>query len=193
MGELQKDLVGQFALNNWYQQRNNEATLQLAGNVVIPVQEMLKFQRRFRTRQAPFPATIGQVLNAEIEVPRTESWRFHYFDVVHGDSAPLKFTLSLAPANTGIVSPLEYTLFRGDPDPNINTPFLEAMSENPPSGALFKRRSTLPVELMPGDFLRLRTGVVAAASITITVFFRYEILPPPTILETDTLFTGLTL
>jgi len=193
MGELQKDIVGQFGLNNWYQQRNNEATLQLAGTVVVPVQEMLKFQRRFRTRQFERSPIAGQFFAGEMEVPRTESWKFHYFSVLHNDSAPLKFTLSISPSNTGFVSPREYTLFRDDPDPGVNTPLIESISENPPSGSLFKRRSPAPFEVLPGDVVRIVTAIVAAANPTITVYFRYEILPPPVILETDTLFSGQTL
>lgn len=192
MGELQKDIIGQFALNDWYQQRNNEATLQRSGTALIPVQEMMKFQRRFRTGEFQRAGIAGQQFVGEIEVPRTETWRFHYFDLSHDDSGPLKFTVTIEPSNTGLTAPREYTIFREDVDPGINTPIIESMSENPGSGSLFKRRSTLPLEILPGDFLRVLSDAFVGANVITHVFFRYEILPPPVILETDTLFSGFT-
>lgn len=191
MGELQKDIIGQFALNDWYQQRNNEATIKGATDQIVPVQEMLKFQRRFRTREFQRSAIAGQRLEGLMTVPRTEAWVFHWFDVQHNDSGDLRFDLLLEPANTGFLSPRFYTVVRRDVSPNVNTPLVEAMAANPASGSLFDRRSGRPFEGLPGDIIRLITTNVVGTTV-FNVFFRYQVVPPPVILETDRLFSGQT-
>jgi len=190
MGELQKDIAGQNALNDWYQQRNNEATLKGSSDRISPSQEMLNFQRRLRTRQIDFIVTVGQFLVVRAVVPRGESWKIHYWQCQHNDSVPVRVLLQFIPGQRSFAGPVPFVLTRRDVEIGTVTPLIVAAGPEPATSFLFNRIGGPLPELLPGDELQFVTGVMTSAAPDWEVLFRYEVIPPPALSEVDSLFSA---
>lgn len=192
MGTLQKDVVGQFALNDWYEQRNNEATVKGVAELIQPVQEMMIFQRRFRNGQLPTAPVLGASSIFTALVPRDEMWRLHWIGLLHTDSASLTVTFTQVPAR-GPVARIGRVITVRVVAANVQTPLFPSMGVTAVGNTQFDQRGGSAPEFLPGDQMQITTSAIAnAGGAAVTLIFRIEVLPPPSLDQRDTIMTGVT-
>jgi len=190
MPPLQKALAGQFNLNDWFEQGDNEATIEQLLTALLPVQDMAPHQRRIRT----LPKTAGaiQTLIGEFglmagTVPAGETWRMLWAGVLFTDAVTTSHAVLLriipaTPADTAFI------IVRRQVSTGISTPLYPGNPQRPlaSSDNNFAVQTGPPVDLFPGDAIQIfDTTAVGAATGTFAAFFRYEVLPPPVLFEAD--------
>ncbi len=193
MGQLQKDIIGQSVLNDWYEQRNNEATIQGVEDLIRPTQEMRHFQRRIRT----LPKTVGAIATLIGEfglmsgvVPAGETWRVLFAAALFTDATTTthNIILRVVPATPGDTA---YVVASENIGTGINTPLYPSSQISiPGSNGRFSARAGPELELFPGDTIQIfDLTPVGAATGTFAAIFRYEVMPPPVRLDPDEIIT----
>lgn len=177
MGEivdLQTTLAGQFGYNDWLGQQDNAATPKGSLRVILPVQEMRAFQRRYRfDSQAP-NLGVGERWTVTWIIPQNEWWRILAIQWLNGDtvshiisvraaidrSDPIQtFRASRFIVESGIIQ-----LVYGLDDMAIAT------------NEYFGR---FPAPLQPGDTLFLGDQTVTATANQSQYTLIYELVPRP--------------
>jgi len=190
MGTLQKEVVGQFALNDWYEQRNNEATIKGVVEQIQPVQEMLEFQRRFRTRQRAVTLAQGEFATFLGTVPRDECWRLHWVGMTHDDNADMFVVLRINPGQSGPTVRDSITIMRGSAVTAQDTPLYPSTSIVP-SGTRFRQTGGPHPILLPGDAFQVVTfAALQVGPTVVNLWWRYELIPPPVLSELDNVIEG---
>jgi len=192
MPPLQKDLAGQSVINDWFEQGDNQATIQQLVDVILPVEEMAQFQRRIRTLpKTPIATVIGDFPIMSGVVPPGETWRMLWSGVLFTDAVTGMHTilLRIIPATPGDVA---FVIVTRDVNSGVPTPLYPSSPVRAASVSDSKVGAYTgpPIELFPGDEIQiLDTTAVGAAVGTFTPTFRYEVLPPPVRLEKDSIVT----
>lgn len=184
MGETAKlntPLAGQFSLNDFLAQQNNDVTPREILRTIVPVQEMRDFQRRylFDTRtQALFAGERISLLRWE--VPANEWWKplrllyGHFDSITH--SIIITFTMS---RNDQII---RYVPVRTTVDAGLQKVVYGAHADGTMQSGLSNTGryiSTIPVTMEPGDLFTLVDETSNAGASVAQWVFVYERVPQP--------------
>jgi len=173
---LQKRRGGQFAYNDWLEQRNNEATIRSVGRVLTPTQDLMPFQRKVRTVVLESTVLVGQKVVWSRVVPQAEMWRLAFVSVFNGDSGNQDVRLNIAFA---FQNSIIYLISKRLALAGTNTPLYPSIprSGTSPPGFFDQRGGPAP-EMVEGDNVQIivDTNAVEASS-TWRLTLRYEIIP----------------
>lgn len=187
----QSPLAGGFVHNDWLGQLTNLATVQRLSETLVPVQEMMNFQRRVRDVLVLLSAGVGQKAIVTGVVPINESWRLMYASFRHDDSG--SHTISFR-YNADRPSPINVLIWQdrvvGGQEmpmyPSSFEPVVDAEDRVRP-------KAPEPVVWMPGDTITIVDNDVAIDPTVEWEFaLRYEVRPAMARYENDTIFTGQT-
>jgi len=184
MGEKAQDLqgarAGQFTLNDWLGQQNNQATPKGMLPFILPVQEMRGFQRLWRFSSGAQDLAIGEILaSVRWPVPDREFWRIRgiFFDnpdnVDHTYATDFTVNLSLLSddglavgiyraALINIAAQARKVIYGLDIQTRTNTDIYS---------------QSLDMTLEPGDVLSVKMGEVASVAHRQTWTMLYELVP----------------
>jgi len=191
--------MGEFAVENfdprlgstnwadWTNQASNRPLIVSQVTQLVPVQEMLPFQRIIRTRALQQVVIVNEKVTYSVTPPDDEAWRILAVSAKHNNNVDVQFVLDLiAVIQTSFVYEANHTVL----NPNQQTPLYPASSGST-DDSRSQTKTGPPLEVYPGDTLRIRTltGWGAVPGVT-ELSVRYELIPLPLRQELDTFITG---
>lgn len=183
---LQTPAAGQFALNDWLDQANNEATVQGIETNLRPTMEMMPFQRKIRTAAMVATVNAGQKALFQRKVPRNEMWRLHFVSIEQTDAGDKIARLSIL---QDIGTTIIYNIARVEVNANTETPLYPSMAVDSVADDRFNQRGGPAPELIGGDTLQIiQVTAGTNAGVTWSVTLRYEILPAANLILPDNEF-----
>ncbi len=182
MGEtvnLQSALAGQYGLNDWLGQQNNLATPQGLVPLILPVQDMREFQRRYLFDQGTQSLVLGERISLlSWTVPPNEYWRplsLIYQNADAGTHTVLtQFTMARNPA--ALVYQPSRTLIR-----QSSTKVVYGTVWDASDGAANEQHYSSPIYVVmePGDSFGFEDITVNVGASQQRWIFVYELVPQP--------------
>lgn len=171
---------------DWTNQASNRPLIVGQFQQLLPVQEMLPFQRVIRTRGFSQGFIVNQRVTFEAVIPDDEAWKILAVGIEHSNTVDMIWVLRY----TRRGQPFLYRVTRAVATPNNATP-LYPSSALDQSDSRFRALTGPPLEVFPGDTLTILSPTPAAAAGGVADFsIRYELIPLPLRTEVDTLFVG---
>lgn len=188
MAPPRTDLYGQFVFGDYFRQLNNLNQIIDVLDVMLPVQEMSKFQRRIRDFEFTLQLLAGQKGLVQAIVPNDETWRILWAGIANGDSGSKFTVLDITPRNLAKVG---VVVSSRDVAPGA----ISTLYPSSTAGAGTtenEARTGPPYDAFPGDRVRINdiTGTTAVGPISWTAYMRYEVMPPPVRADRDTEFVA---
>lgn len=179
--------LGSTIWADWTNQASNRPLIVSQIRQLVPVQEMLPFQRVIRTRGFDQPFSVNEKVTFRAEIPQDEAWRILAITILHSNTAAVQWVVEvLAQNQINFIHEVVHIVA----DPNQRTP-LYPSSPGPTSDSRSQTRTGPPLELFPGDKLDIRSLTPSAAGGgQADLSVRYELIPLPLAEEIDTFFTG---
>jgi len=182
--------LGSLGWATWTNRGGNQALIQGQLRTLLPVQELLPFQRQIREQQVgATPAATEQAIFT-VTVPESEAWRMIDVTYSHDDSVDHTVKWFYTP-NRGATGNHVIAL---TPVPvNVETPLLRSFSAVI-SAATVSPRGPGPVEFFAFDtitFLDLTAAI--DANVISTLRLRWELIPLPLIKSLSTQWLGQTI
>lgn len=180
--------MGEFAVQNsdprlgslrwadWTNRASNLALVRAQGTVLIPVQELLPFQRQIVEEDVALALVLGQVALFTARVPIDEAWRILNVTLEHDDSVTHDVRFGYFPragaGNFRAISNLPVAVGQETPIYNSSAALAAATQ--------FGVRGPVPVEFFPDDDINILDQTVAAnANVLWGLRIRYEQIPLP--------------
>jgi len=176
---------------NWVAQSAQVPAIDSQLTTLIPVQEMLPFQRQILTREMGLSVPAGDLPLWEAIVPEDQAWRLHFAAIFHNDTPPHVFSFRFIPrAGAGNTF---YQIARQQIRDNTDSPLYPSMAVNSTANNFFNQRGGERPEFFPGDAISLIGETLAVVNpVTMRFIFRYELIPLPVSQTPDTVWTSQT-
>ena len=169
--------VGNVSWAEWTSQQTNESLIQAQLRLLVPVQDMLPFQRQIVEEPAQALPSVGQQSVFTWIVPLIESWRIMSMSVLHTDTAPVEFSFNIiSNRNPNMVMPVSRQLVSA----NVQTS-LYPSAPSTVGPTTMRAQAGPPAEAFPRDIVQVRSiGGIAAPSTGGNSFrFQYQQISSP--------------
>lgn len=180
--------LGSTRWASWTDQASNRPLIIAQLRQLVPVQEMLPFQRQIFHQNEEIVTAQGQTERAEAVVPDDEAWRLRSVTVIHTDTAPKTFRLIVV---SGLNVNITANYVGRDVTQNVITSLYPAgVSVN--SALRFAPSTGPPIEAFPRDTVQVRsnTGTAAAGGAQTNIIIEWELIPLPLADNLSELFVG---
>ncbi len=178
LADLQTALGGQFNLNDWLGQQDNEATPKGLVPAILPVQEMREFQRRYRFDSGGATLQIGEVETNFWRVPEGEYWRALALLYTNDDTVAHDIFTTATVDPAGVAAEYRPSRTRVDAK-NTKVIYGTDQDSTMSGGTNTFWMSKLPMILEPRDEFGFKDDDVAVSVSTQLWTFIYEIVPRP--------------
>ncbi len=180
--------LGSTRWASWTDQASNRPLIIAQLRQLVPVQEMLPFQRQIFHQNREVVSAQGQTERVTAVVPDDEAWRLRSITVLHTDTAPKTFRLLvISGLNVNITA--EYT--SRDVTQNVATSLYPG--NQPANSTLrFSPATGPPIEAFPRDTVQVRsnTPTAAAGGAQTNIILEWELIPLPLADNLSELFVG---
>jgi len=169
--------LGSTKWADWTNQASNRPLIVAQFRELIPVQEMLPFQRQIFQENAEGLPSQNQTTVFNWVVPQDEAWRILSVAILHTDTAALTFAFTIISArDVNILMPVS----RETLNANIAASLYPAANSSNTAND-FRQQPRPPREAFPGDTVQVRmlTGITAPGGAQVNVFMRAELIPLP--------------
>lgn len=178
--------LGSTIWADWTNQASNRPLIVGQFQQLLPVQEMLPFQRVIRTRGFSQGFIVNQRVRFDANVPDDEAWRIIAIGILHDNAADMQWVVRVTQRG----QPFLYRAANVLVVPNEQTPLYPSASvgaEDDEARAL----TGPPLEAFPGDQFTVRSPTLGGAAGGVVDFsIRYELIPLPLRKERDEAFVG---
>lgn len=175
--------AGQESLESWYNWPiQNSAVAQMA-DTLLPVQEMMPFERRFRDADLRLALVATEQFLASRRVPANEIWRLISLQILHDDSVTHIVSLR---GNSPLSPGASWTFARQILTGGVSSSLFPAIPTPVDSQNQFNVRGGAAPIWLPGDLVTIVDDTAAVDADVIWICsLRYEILPKHFLHEAD--------
>lgn len=178
--------LGSTVWADWTNQASNRPLITGQIRELVPVQEMLPFQRVIRTRAFSQGFIVNQLVSFNADIPDDEAWRILAVEIEHDNTAAMRWVLRVTQRG----QPYRYRAAHVLVDTSVPTPLYPSASMSN-DGDQARALTGPPLEAFPGDQVSIRSLTVGAAAGGVVDFsIRYELIPLPFRKERDQVFTS---
>lgn len=181
--------AGSISLADWLNLSSITPAVANQLNLLIPSQEMERFQRKIAQREIPANVAQNQQPIFQATIPDDEAWRLHWMTYFHDDNVIHTVRLTLTPRLQNADSIMKFATQLAPQD--TDTPIYPAVPNAIVGAAVNSRFNVMGgprPEFFPGDLLNFVDETVRANAVagTARLMFRYELIPLPVVTATDT-------
>jgi len=184
--------LGSLVWAEWTGRASNNPLITEQLVTLIPVQEMLPFQRQVRTRQMDSTVIQGNNVLFEATIPQLEAWRLLWMSYRHVDNIfhILRFAVTPTLSNATVLNIITRRQVVND----IDTPLYPSMPVVATDDAEFDQRGGPQPDFFPGDKLSVldETPMSKVPPTDVKLMFRYERIPIPVSQKVDDVWTSQT-
>ncbi len=184
--------LGSLNWATWTNKGGNQALIQRQLTTLLPVQELLPFQRQVFTRRISNLVSQGDQVTFDAVVPDGQAWRLLWMAYAHDDDVPHIITVRVLPRLPQLVT--FWPLFRIQVREDIDTPLYPSKATTGTSNNFWTQVGGKPPEFFAGDRISVldQTAVNQAGDVLEELFFRYEQIPIPVTQAVDEVWTTTT-
>ena len=167
--------LGSTKWADWTNQASNLALIAAQLRLLVPIQEMMPFQRQVFQEFIQVTPAIGQTTIFTWTVPQDEAWKLLHVSVAHSDPTNLTWTLDIQSArDVNVLMPVARVVV----EPLFIVPLYPSA---PGTGGLstFGAQTGPPREAFPGDEVQVRNRTPMTAAVPVSVRLRWELVPLP--------------
>jgi len=168
--------LGSLVWATWTNRGGNQVLIKGQLRTLLPVQELLPFQRQIREQQLGASPAVGEKSIFTVTVPQDEAWRIIDITYEHDDSTTHILEWSYFPRDG---AGDQHMIARKSVNMNLATPIYRSFSEEN-SSSRFAPRGPTPVEFFPRDQIQIfdLTGATDA-DVEARLRVRWELIPVP--------------
>jgi len=182
--------LGSLRWAAWTNRGGNQALIQNQLTVLLPVQELLPFQRQIREQQLGATPAVTEKSIFTVTVPIDEAWRMIDVTYEHDDSTTHILEWSYFPRDG---AGDQHMIARKSVNMNLATPLYRSFSEEN-SASRFAPRGPTTVEFFARDQIQIfdLTGATDA-DVQARLRLRWELIPLPQDQRLSTQWLGQTI
>jgi len=184
--------LGSLGWADWTNRAGNDPLVRGQLTTLLPVQELLPFQRQIVTRSLPIAVPQGEQVQFDATVPNEEAWRLQWMAYFHDDDLSHILVFRMLP---GIGKPSEFhQITRMQVREDVTTPLYPSLTTAPLANNIWHQHGGPHPEFFGGDKITVidETAVNDAAGVTAVLVFRYELIPLPISKAKDTVWGAQT-
>jgi len=179
--------LGSLRWADWTNRGGNQALIRGQLTTLLPVQEMLPFQRQVREQDTGATPAVTEQSIFTVTLPIDEAWRMIDATYEHDDSVTHIIHWTYFPRSGAGDA---HTVARKSVNMNLATPLLRSFSEEN-SASRFAPRGWGPVEFFPGDIVQILDLTSAVdADVQARLRLRWELIPIPLSKQISTQWLG---